>query len=118
MLGLSVISRGSTGDKLRWVFNLYDTDQDGYLSRNDLSNIVTAVYNLIGSRPSVDRNTIDDKVLYMLSVSALPHIHDSVLFPIICCRENDGSNCFNNNRILKTVLATQYMVISANEEEC
>uniref|UniRef100_A0A914VXV1 EF-hand domain-containing protein n=1 Tax=Plectus sambesii TaxID=2011161 RepID=A0A914VXV1_9BILA len=67
VLGLSVISRGSTDDKLRWVFTLYDTDQDGYLSKKDLSNIVTAVYALIDPRLVVDTRTVDEHVFFMFS---------------------------------------------------
>lgn len=33
MLGLSVLLRGSVTEKLRWAFNLYDINKDGYITK-------------------------------------------------------------------------------------
>lgn len=47
-MGLSTLARGSTQEKLRWVFSLYDLDGDGVISRNELYRIICAVYDLLG----------------------------------------------------------------------
>lgn len=33
MIGLSVLLRGSVTEKLRWAFNLYDINKDGYITK-------------------------------------------------------------------------------------
>ncbi|CAG0888561.1 unnamed protein product [Darwinula stevensoni] len=57
--GLSILSRGSVQDKLQWAFQLYDIDGDGLLTRNEMEEIVTSVYNLLGrhTQPCVDENS-------------------------------------------------------------
>lgn len=35
-------------EKLRWIFCLYDINSDGVITRDDLYNIVSAVYELMG----------------------------------------------------------------------
>ncbi|KAL1461394.1 hypothetical protein WDU94_013296, partial [Cyamophila willieti] len=46
--GLSVLSRGSVEEKLRWTFTLYDINGDGRITRDEMTNIVTAIYELMG----------------------------------------------------------------------
>ena len=50
---LSTISRGSQEDKLRWIFELYDTDCDGIISKNDLMNVIRSIYLILGRRAEV-----------------------------------------------------------------
>ncbi|KAA0190794.1 hypothetical protein HAZT_HAZT007059 [Hyalella azteca] len=56
---LSELSRGSTTEKLRWAFTLYDINGDGYISKQELMDIVGAVYSLLGrnATPTVDEAT-------------------------------------------------------------
>ncbi|XP_045465681.1 Kv channel-interacting protein 1-like isoform X2 [Harmonia axyridis] len=61
---LSILSRGSLEEKLRWAFTLYDINGDGYITREEMTDIVNAVYDLMGkvSEPCVDDNTVKEKV--------------------------------------------------------
>ncbi|KDR10791.1 Kv channel-interacting protein 1-like [Zootermopsis nevadensis] len=62
--GLSILSRGSLDEKLRWAFSLYDINGDGRITRSEMTDIVTAVYELMGkfTEPCVDETTVRDKV--------------------------------------------------------
>lgn len=58
MVGLSILSRGSLDEKLRWTFSLYDINGDGCITRDEMTDIVTAVYELMGkfADPNLNAN--------------------------------------------------------------
>ncbi|KAG5685026.1 hypothetical protein PVAND_014229 [Polypedilum vanderplanki] len=62
--GLSVLSRGTLEEKLCWTFQLYDINSDGRITKEEMSDIVTAVYNLMGHpiEEKVDEEKIKEKV--------------------------------------------------------
>lgn len=63
--GLSVLSRGSIEEKLQWTFQLYDINGDGYITRDEMTDIVTAIYELMGRHPDSNGPEVDkikDKV--------------------------------------------------------
>ncbi|ROT73216.1 putative Kv channel-interacting protein 4-like isoform X7 [Penaeus vannamei] len=61
---LSELSRGSVTEKLRWAFNLYDINGDGYITKEEMLDIVTAIYSLVGRNaiPAVEENTTQEHV--------------------------------------------------------
>ncbi|XP_025828857.1 Kv channel-interacting protein 1 isoform X3 [Agrilus planipennis] len=61
---LSVLSRGTMDEKMRWIFSLYDINGDGCITREEMTDIVSAIYDLMGkmSNPSVDDFTIKERV--------------------------------------------------------
>nr|XP_012147160.1 PREDICTED: Kv channel-interacting protein 4 [Megachile rotundata] len=62
--GLSILSRGSIDEKLRWTFSLYDINGDGCITREEMTDIVTAVYELMGkfADPNLDHAGVREKV--------------------------------------------------------
>ena len=46
--GLSILVRGTLEEKLRWAFTLYDQDRDGFISREEMEDVVGSVFDLMG----------------------------------------------------------------------
>jgi len=70
--GLSVLARGTVEEKLEWAFGLYDINGDGVICREEMLNIVTAIYDMIGrcAVPTVDECVITEHVDNIFQVSA------------------------------------------------
>ncbi|CAG2170947.1 unnamed protein product [Oppiella nova] len=64
VIGLSVLARGTVQDKLRWTFSLYDINNDGMITKDELSRIISAIYDLMGKsvEPMIEENTSRDHV--------------------------------------------------------
>lgn len=47
-MNLSTLSRGTLDEKLEWTFQLYDVNGDGFISREEMTEVMTSVYELMG----------------------------------------------------------------------
>ena len=57
LVWLSTVSRGSKIDKLNWIFNLYDINGDGRISKDELNVIIRSVYQLMGDQINCNLTT-------------------------------------------------------------
>nr|XP_057934322.1 Kv channel-interacting protein 1b isoform X2 [Doryrhamphus excisus] len=48
VVGLSILLRGTLREKLEWTFHLYDINRDGYINREEMTEIVKAIYDMMG----------------------------------------------------------------------
>ena len=71
MTGLSVLSRGSLHEKLQWAFSLYDINRDGIITKEEMLDIVSAIYDLMGkfAHPSINEYTARDHVEKVFQVN-------------------------------------------------
>lgn len=67
------MSRGTLDEKLRWIFNLYDINRDGKVTKEELLLVITSVYELMGSftDPVIDSSTPKQHVDIVFKVSLL-----------------------------------------------
>ncbi|XP_040002037.1 Kv channel-interacting protein 2-like isoform X4 [Xiphias gladius] len=64
VLSLSIILRGSITDKLNWAFNLYDLNKDGCITREEMTDIMHSIYDMMGkyTYPSMKDSAPKDHV--------------------------------------------------------
>ncbi|KAF9804633.1 hypothetical protein SFRURICE_014541 [Spodoptera frugiperda] len=93
--GLSILSRGTLEEKLRWTFSLYDINGDGCITKDEMTEIVTAIYDLMGKivEPMLEDDVIREKVERLFQKMDLNR--DGVLtldeFLDCCLRDEDIS---------------------------
>ena len=70
-MALSVLTRGTVHDKLKWAFSLYDINGDGVITRDEMTDIVTSLYDMMGkcAQPMIDEHTASDHVDKVFAVS-------------------------------------------------
>lgn len=68
---LSILTRGTMEEKLNWTFQLYDVNRDGYISKEEMKEVITAVHELMGRIPEgcKEENLIKEKVESLFKVS-------------------------------------------------
>jgi len=64
MCALSVASRGKTDEKLSWSFRLYDINNDGFISKEEMLNVIEAIYKMVGDavKLPVDEDTPEKRL--------------------------------------------------------
>lgn len=66
--GLSIVSRGTTKEKLDWTFRLYDRDSDGKISFNDLNQVISSIYEMVGTKSITYGNDVKTPEMKSLKI--------------------------------------------------
>ncbi|XP_030637391.1 Kv channel-interacting protein 2 isoform X2 [Chanos chanos] len=48
VIALSTILRGTAIDRLTWAFNLYDLNKDGCVTKEEMTDIIRSIYDMMG----------------------------------------------------------------------
>ena len=51
MTALSTTARGGTNERLKWAFHMYDIDQNGYISKDECTEIIKVMSRKHANRP-------------------------------------------------------------------
>ncbi|OWF49458.1 neurocalcin homolog [Mizuhopecten yessoensis] len=70
MCALSVKSRGRSDQKLRWAFRMYDIDSNGYVSREEMIEIIQAIYKMVGNGDKSAAEERTDKIFDTMDKNA------------------------------------------------
>ena len=64
LVSLSTLLHGTLHAKLMWTFRVYDLNGDGVITKNEMGNVVVAVYELMGIilKPPVSKQLL--RILY------------------------------------------------------
>ena len=46
---INITSKGTVDEKLEWASNMYDLDKNGFITRREMVEIISAVYKMMGS---------------------------------------------------------------------
>ncbi|XP_069131508.1 neurocalcin homolog [Argopecten irradians] len=66
MCALSVKSRGRCEQKLRWAFRMYDIDNNGYVSREEMIEIIQAMFKMTGNGDAAAAEERTDKIFNLM----------------------------------------------------
>ncbi|KAL7029345.1 hypothetical protein ACKWTF_006199 [Chironomus riparius] len=93
VINLSTLSRGSLDEKLEWTFQLYDVNGDGYISKEEMTEVMTSVYELMGkiSEGCKEESQIKAKVESMFKKMDL-NADDKISLDefLLSCHKDDG----------------------------
>ncbi|KWU41915.1 EF-hand [Rhodotorula sp. JG-1b] len=74
---LSITSRGKLDEKLQWAFQLYDINNDGLITYDEMLKIVQSIYDMTGEMVKLppDEDTAEKRVNKIFALMDLNHDH-------------------------------------------
>ena len=61
LLAIDVTSAGTPEEKLKWAFRMYDVDGNGVIDQEEMTNIVQAIYDMLGADATKLSDTVEEK---------------------------------------------------------
>uniref|UniRef100_A0A8I3X9I5 Potassium voltage-gated channel interacting protein 1 n=1 Tax=Callithrix jacchus TaxID=9483 RepID=A0A8I3X9I5_CALJA len=121
---LSILLRGTVHEKLRWTFNLYDINKDGYINKEEMMDIVKAIYDMMGkyTYPVLKEDTPRQHVDVFFQVSAhtlhmnckpnLDQVNPGASKQVICVQPCTNHGWKQKGIVRYTVLKKQMVSLS------
>ncbi|PRD37046.1 UNVERIFIED_CONTAM: Calsenilin [Trichonephila clavipes] len=122
VIGLSVLARGSLQEKLRWVFSLYDINGDGYITKDEMSRIVTSIYDMMGKSmdPPLEESTTRDHVERVFQLHLFIYftfrVSSILLIRIFKCRERHAFLLFFKSLSADELYETYKVKLDLNKD--
>ena len=69
MIGYAITSKGDLASKLNYAFELYDADNNGFLTSNEVQEVLAGMLDLLGADKKTDVKALTDEVLKQLDSS-------------------------------------------------
>lgn len=60
-MAIYVTNAETVDEKLKWAFKLYDINGDGVIGRKEMTNIIQAVYDMLGKEATADCECAEDR---------------------------------------------------------
>lgn len=92
VIGLSVLTRGTIDEQLRWIFTLYDINGDGIITRDELNKIVNSIHDLMGKFTLNSTQAAALQQQTDQSGNNYPNKQQSSLFNISCSSNNSSNH--------------------------
>ncbi|XP_067938409.1 frequenin-1-like, partial [Watersipora subatra] len=73
IIALSVTSRGNLDEKLDWAFSLYDIDKDGKITKEEMTNIVKAIFDMVGNQLAENSESPESRVNLIFTLMDANH---------------------------------------------
>ena len=94
---LSVISKGTTHDKMLWAFTFYDLDRDGVISKEEMIKVTDAIHELMGdgalpkNRKALEHveRIFDNMDTNQVILFKSNHIKSNLYFSLLFCRMDE-----------------------------
>ena len=88
-----MLCRGSMEEKLNWAFTLYDINGDGVITKDEFTEIVASIYDMMGkcTDPAVDEATVHEHVNRIYEVT-FPEPLGFLWETILCCDTKVGQH--------------------------
>ena len=69
MIGYAITSKGDLASKLNYAFELYDADNNGFLTSNEVQEVLAGMLDLLGADKKTDVKALTEEVLKQLDAS-------------------------------------------------
>jgi Ca2+-binding EF-hand superfamily protein len=69
LIGYAITSKGDLKSKLVYAFELYDADNNGFLTPNEVQEVLSGMLDLLGADKKTDVKALTEEVLKQLDSS-------------------------------------------------
>ena len=67
LMAIDVTTAGTAEEKLKWTFRMYDVDGNGVIDQDEMTNIVQAIYDMLGAGATKPTDSAEDRAKKIFS---------------------------------------------------